>query len=100
MSTIRPAAAHTSRRRDVFQSTRNFASRDSSGAESMTPIVTKLITRITAHGCQASSIVRPGSQSFPRACRRSAPCSFISTAPIGIPNVPALATVSEAKSAA
>ena len=42
------------------QSTLNPTIRDSSGIESTTPRITKLITRITAHGCHASTIVVAG----------------------------------------
>jgi hypothetical protein len=38
----------------------NFTIRDSSGADSTTPITTKLMTRMTAQGCHARSSVRTG----------------------------------------
>ena len=46
--------------RPAIQSTGNVNSRASSGAESTTPSTTKPMTRITAHGCQASTRVVAG----------------------------------------
>src|SRR5437667_11140864 len=60
MSSARPPVAIVMDDLAARQSTLNPTIRDSSGIESTTPRITKLITRITAHGCHASTIVVAG----------------------------------------